>query len=577
MRSSRSVHFISINPTRHLFSRFVAWAVLLLAVVAVQAQGIKAVVVNEFANVRISPALGATVIDTVNAGYAFEEITGRSGDNQWIRVIYGGIEGWVNLTPLRILEGDINALPVADPRSIPYGGFESARAGRTETVGSVQARATDGLRIRSGPSTAYPTLANINFNQLFTITGRTASTLWYQVSFEGTLGWVAGRFVEILSGDVFSTPVDGIIASAPARLGNSTDDFTETIKLMIDRLNNAQPSLDTMRQYWTDAALNGRATCKAYPAQPSNLSVATPLLAAYYATLNPLIADFNDAMFNVRLSIDLFIQVCNLPGTANPVGRATVEGALGVINLGDAQFASLRERLNGLLPPVGDGTQCTLSYNGKVELLPLINLGTIYLDKLSSRSYAVGYCFDGLQGQVINMQALPLPNSNIAVFASLSPLDTPSTFLAVNKVGVGGRLVIGGITLPRTTRYLVIFADLGDASSAPPSGDFAFLLQDTTTTVTATFLSYDEATRSIVLSADPAITGVAATTDSGGNVVAVPTSTPSVATTVCPSTAFTCNQLFTCQEAQACLAAGNFSLDGDGDGVPCEETLCTGQ
>jgi hypothetical protein len=50
-----------------------------------------------------------------------------------------------------------------------------------------------------------------------------------------------------------------------------------------------------------------------------------------------------------------------------------------------------------------------------------------------------------------------------------------------------------------------------------------------------------------------------------------PTITPTSNVGVCPSTAFTCSQLFTCQEAYACLAVGNFSLDPDGDGIPCED------
>jgi hypothetical protein len=50
-----------------------------------------------------------------------------------------------------------------------------------------------------------------------------------------------------------------------------------------------------------------------------------------------------------------------------------------------------------------------------------------------------------------------------------------------------------------------------------------------------------------------------------------PTITPTSNGGVCPSTAFTCPQLFTCQEAYACLAAGNFSLDPDNDGIPCED------
>lgn len=42
----------------------------------------------------------------------------------------------------------------------------------------------------------------------------------------------------------------------------------------------------------------------------------------------------------------------------------------------------------------------------------------------------------------------------------------------------------------------------------------------------------------------------------------------------CPSTSATCGQL-TCEQAYACLAAGNGRLDRDGDGIPCE-SVCLG-
>jgi hypothetical protein len=41
----------------------------------------------------------------------------------------------------------------------------------------------------------------------------------------------------------------------------------------------------------------------------------------------------------------------------------------------------------------------------------------------------------------------------------------------------------------------------------------------------------------------------------------------------CPSLSATCSQL-TCDQAYACLAAGNRSLDRDGDGIPCE-SVCS--
>ena len=53
---------------------------------------------------------------------------------------------------------------------------------------------------------------------------------------------------------------------------------------------------------------------------------------------------------------------------------------------------------------------------------------------------------------------------------------------------------------------------------------------------------------------------------------AVPTTAPGVSG--CPGLNYTCSQL-TCDQAYACLAAGNRSLDKDGDGVPCEN-ICPG-
>jgi uncharacterized protein YgiM (DUF1202 family) len=41
----------------------------------------------------------------------------------------------------------------------------------------------------------------------------------------------------------------------------------------------------------------------------------------------------------------------------------------------------------------------------------------------------------------------------------------------------------------------------------------------------------------------------------------------------CPGITLTCTKLSSCDQAKACLAAGNKKLDKDGDGIPCE-SLC---
>lgn len=548
--------------------------ILLLAVFIIappssaQDTGVRAVVVNEYANIRIAPALGADVIDTVSAGFEFNVVTARSADNEWIRVLYAGNEGWVNLAPLVVLSGNVSALPVADPRSIPYGGFEAPRAGPSNAVGPLQARATNGVRMRAGPSRAYPELDNIFYNTLVTVTGRTAGNTHFQVSYNGQLGWVSGLYLQFEGpGDINILPIDGLVADRPPFSTKGTDDYVGQLKFMRERLDLAQPSLDAIRAAWTDAALTGRARCSPYPARPSDLSIAVPLLAANYPVLEPLQRQFNDAMFNVRKAIDLFIEICNLPGTGNPVGTATVQGALDTIALADSQFAGLRARLNELIPPdlAPGANECLLTYNGRSQILPVITQTTIYLETMDARKTTTGYCIDFLEGQVLLFDSLQLGNSNIQLFFALSPFDNPTAFVATG-VAAGPKLAVSPIRITKTGRYLLILNHIG---TAVPNGDFAFVVLDITTSTINPTLSYDAATGQV--SVIVPTTGGDASGTGGGQETNATQEAPSV---TCPSLAFTCSQLFTCSEAQACLAAGNFSLDPDSDGIPCEESLC---
>lgn len=546
-----------------------AWMLLFMIVGIVGINGsyaqtaVQVVVVNEFLNIRITPAIGAEVITSVPAGTLFDTVTARSGDNQWLRVEYQCNEGWINLAPVVVLQGDINTLPTADPRSVPFGGFEAPRSGFTSQVGTVTAQATAGVRIRSGPSTGYPTVGNINFNQAFTVTGRNGCGTWFQVSFEGTLGWVAGDFVQFTSpvNVELDLPVGGIIAdTAPPQVDGDNEFFT-TLRLMRDRLELARPSLDGIRSSWTDAALQGRAICQDYPARPSDFNIPVPLLAANFPVLNPLQTDFNTAMSRVREAIDLFIQVCNQPGTGNPVGQATVQGALNILNEADQLFLSLQQRLNELLPDTEVGPdQCLLIFNRKAEILPVVQYGVIYGDQIERRTFARGYCFDGIQDQVINFQVLPVPPAELAMFVAISPLDNPTDFIVVQQGSPGFRQTVGPVILPSTGRYLLILADLQEDSEERQSfGDYAFIFSDLTFSTSFPLLAYDEVTNSLTLTQQ----------ETNQNLQNVQPTQQITAT--CPGLDFGCAELFSCDEASACLAAGNFSLDIDGDGVACNE------
>ena len=234
------------------------------------AQGSVQIVVNrDNVNIRMSPALGADLAGTVNAGYA-TTANGRSPDNQWLRIDFQGQEAWVGVPVVSVLSGDIAGLPIGDPRSIPYGGFESPRSGPTNATSPVTGRlANSGLRLRAGPSTAYPVLANPLRYTVFAVTGRTANNAWLQVNFEGTLGWVTAGFVEIQNGgNINSLPVDGVVASEAPQSADTKENYFGILQLMLDRINISQTALDAIRGTWTTVALGERSACQNFPPRP---------------------------------------------------------------------------------------------------------------------------------------------------------------------------------------------------------------------------------------------------------------------------------------------------------------------
>ncbi len=429
-----------------------------------EAQGrVRAVITGEVANIRIIPNFGGEPLGQVPGGYLIDPVTARDGSNDWLRFNFNGTEAWVHISTLSIIEGNLDALPIADPRTIPYGGFDRPRAGLTSNTGGQTVTVRDWLRVRSGPSTGYVVLDNIPINEPVIVLGRTIANNWIQVNYNGTLGWVSAEWLNFPPEvTIPGLPVDGIVAERPPG-DNSPEEFLGTLQFMLDRLRLAEPSLVAIRTAWADAALTGRASCQPYPAQPSNINIPNPVLSAYFNTLDPLREQFNDAMFNVRLAIQLFIDACNQPGTVNPVGQATAQGALETISLAERQFADLRAQLNVLLPE-GPGFgigECPFEFGGAVEILPVIQLTTIYRVFFDREDYAAGYCFDAIRDQTLRFAVAQEPGGNADLLITVSPLDDPTDFLATGRsTSAESILTLGPLTIPETGRYLLVVSNV---------------------------------------------------------------------------------------------------------------------
>jgi uncharacterized protein YraI len=547
------------------------WFVIVLmalasGLVSAQSGGAEILVNRDGVNVRLYPAIGAEVLGFVQAGWR-APATGRSPDNQWIRIDFNGEEGWIGF-PVINLFGDINSLPVADPRTIPYGGFEAPRSGLTSATSPINGRLADsGLRLRAGPSRAYPVLANAPRYTVFPLLGRTANNAWLQVNFEGTLGWVATRYVQILEGaSIISLPIDGIVADSAPLSDATAEDYEATLRFLLDRVNLAQPSLDEIRAIWTSVALGDRVGCGPFPARPTNYNIPNPLFAASFPTLEPIQRMFNDSMTNVRLAIDLWLEVCQRPQPERGVvGQATVTGALSAVNLADQQFAELRARLNELLPPpiqIGPD-QCLFEFSGASDVLPVIGINQIVRSTFDPATPVVGFCFDATAGRSLRFEFLQI-SGNATPRISVTLFDNPTAFLA-NGLGVAGEnyLSVGPVIINTNGRHLLIVSHEDDFLQTPLTSDFAVMVSDVTgATLTGPTLFID-ATTGQPARRDPSVPPPVATVLPG-----VPT--PVV---VCPSLTLTCDFLVTCDFARACYAAGNTSLDDDNDGIPCEN-LC---
>jgi uncharacterized protein YraI len=543
---------------------------LVLSVQATSAQplppGSVYVVVNrDDVNVRIAPALGADIIAFVDAGWT-ATADARSPDSQWLRIDFNGQEAWIGLPVVSVLSGDVALLAVADPRSIPYGGFESPRSGTTTATGPISGRlANSGLRLRAGPSTAYPVLANPPRYTVFSLLGRTENNAWLQVNFEGTLGWVTASWVEFQSGSILDLPIDGVVASAPPASADTLENYLGTLRFMLDRLNLTQPALDSIRATWTTVSLGQRAACQNFPPRPSNLNIPQPLLAAFYPTLEPLRVDFNSAMANVRLAIDLWIEACGFPQPpSGVVGQATVIGALNTIQAADGLFADLRRRITALLPSFELGAdECLFTFQEQFDILKIITQGNLVLDELTPRKNATGYCLDAVAGESLRIEWAQI-TGNIVPLVSISPFDNPTQFLGVGRNTVDGKLLtLGPISITANARYLIVIADTDTSRADPVQGNYGLLVTNIAgQTLVNPGLGFDPVTGQLVVNPPVTTPLTGLPTPTIGGFVA------------CPSLAFTCEQFISCAEAQACLAAGNFTLDPDNDRIPCEETLC---
>jgi uncharacterized protein YraI len=153
-------------------------------------------------NVRGAPSATGAILTRINRNESYP-IVGRNVDASWYQINVNGTVGWVSarfITP-------VNAAGVA---VVTSGGSSSGQGGGSVTTGITITATPYTVNLRQGPGTQFSRLGRIPAGGAAAVVGRTGNNTWYQVNYNGIVGWVAAEYVVITPGaNLGSIPVTG--------------------------------------------------------------------------------------------------------------------------------------------------------------------------------------------------------------------------------------------------------------------------------------------------------------------------------------------------------------------------------
>jgi uncharacterized protein YgiM (DUF1202 family) len=148
-------------------------------------------------NVRDNPNATATILVKVNRGEVYP-VVGKNGDSSWYQISVNGVVGWVSGRFVTISGNQVAVVAQAQTVAQP-----------ADTGFNVTALTT--VNVRNAPNTRGTTvLAKMQRTNTARVVGRTGNNAWWQVNFNGTVGWVSSTFARIQGGAVVGQiPVTG--------------------------------------------------------------------------------------------------------------------------------------------------------------------------------------------------------------------------------------------------------------------------------------------------------------------------------------------------------------------------------
>lgn len=142
-------------------------------------------------NVRNLPSVsGSSILTRINRNETYS-IVGRTADNAWYQINVNGVVGWVSAR--FVTTQNAGNVPIVNATG-------SGQGGGSVTTGLTVTATPYTVNIRQGPGTQFARIARLPAGRNAQLVGRTATNQWFQVNYNGIVGWVAAEFVVLTPG-----------------------------------------------------------------------------------------------------------------------------------------------------------------------------------------------------------------------------------------------------------------------------------------------------------------------------------------------------------------------------------------
>lgn len=154
-------------------------------------------------NVRNAPSATAQVITRVSRNEVYP-VNGRSEDSRWVLINLNGTLGWVSSAFVNVL--NLASLPVVSGSGTP-------QVTQTPLPGATgNTLTTNGVNVvvRSGAGTQFARIGLLPVDGVAQVIGRNSNNTWWNINFNGLVGWVSAGFTTLGAGTNINTlPITG--------------------------------------------------------------------------------------------------------------------------------------------------------------------------------------------------------------------------------------------------------------------------------------------------------------------------------------------------------------------------------